>query len=138
MRDFLHTLADAIRVIVHGHTLNEIKQHHDRQYFANKHRLSLIRFEKVVKAIRNKEYDTNDLSPELQEWATYTRREFYIQLKQMYARFNYYYDVDRIGQEAEKGTATVTVTPDGSETVIDHKDGTLSADVVKHGHTVEF
>jgi hypothetical protein len=138
MRDFIQTLSQTLRILFHGHTLDEIKRNQDLKYYANPHRNHLFQFEQIVKGLRNKRYGTEDLSPELQEWAGYSRNVFYFQLEQMYQRFNYYYDVDRVRTEGQKGTATVTARPDGSETTIDHEGGALSSKVIKHGHTVEF
>lgn len=138
MRDFLRTLADALRVIFHGNTLNEVHQHYVKKYFANPHRNRLFQFEKIIKALRSGDFDKKDLTPEQQEWVSYTRKEFYIQLIKLYERFNYHFDVDRVREEGEKGSATVRQTKDGSETVVDDKGASLSAEVIKHGHTVDF
>ena len=138
MRDFLNTFAHALRVIFHGNTLDEFCAFRRNEYFSNPHRNQLFRWEQMVKALRNKQYDVSDLSPEMQLWCSYPRKAFFIQLWKEYQKFGYQWDVERLQVEAEKGTATVVQRPDGSETTVDDKKGTISSAVVKQGITIEF
>lgn len=134
----LAVLKTALRQIVKGYHLNEVVERGRASYLSDPLRLRLLAFEKEILEVRRQvaqgKIRPGQLRPDLQEWAVFDRKTFFIQLRLLYHRQGFFRDVDRVIELSQKGVKLTSEVKDhtgkvvGSETVSDDAGQSLVID----------